>query len=77
MISRWFRSMTFRTLVVKAIMFLVPWCLSLFAILHFYPNLIDVSKLITTIFSNTLVFLIIYILTVVGFQYSDKGDNDG
>ena len=75
------RSMNFRLktislkhLLIKTIVFLIPWCGSLFLVNIYKPDLIDWTKLITNTYSNTLAFLVAYILTMIGFRYSNRKD---
>ncbi len=64
-----------RFLLLKTAIFLIPWCGSLYAIHHYYPEFIDWPKLVTSTYANTLAFLVAYILTMVGFRYSSKKDD--
>jgi hypothetical protein len=69
-----FSQVSYKTLTVKSIIFMIPWTISLFVVNHFWPHLIEVEKIVTNIFSNSLVFLLGYILTVIGFRYSSKDE---
>lgn len=72
MLRRIIVNMTFKTILAKSIGFLIPWSIIFLLLLKFYPEFIDMNKLITNIMSNTFVFYICYVLTVIGFQYSSK-----
>lgn len=64
--------LSIKILLAKIAAFLIPWSLALWAVVVYSPWLIDWTKLVTTVFSNSLVFLLAYILTVLGFRYSSK-----
>jgi hypothetical protein len=53
---------------------MIPWTIALFTVNYFWPHLIEVEKIVTNIFSNSLVFLLGYILTVIGFRYSSRDE---
>jgi uncharacterized BrkB/YihY/UPF0761 family membrane protein len=57
-------------IIVKILIFLLLWASTLVAVSHHRPELIDWPKLVTNIFSNTLVFMIAYVLTVLGYRYT-------
>jgi uncharacterized membrane protein len=61
-------------IIVKILIFLAIWASILLTVNHYKPNVIEWPKLVTNIFSNTLVFMIAYVLTVLGYRYtkSDK-----
>lgn len=62
----------FKTLTVKSLIFMAIWTLALFVVEAIDPELMDWERFTTAMFSNTLTFLIGYILTVVGYRYSKK-----
>lgn len=70
-----FKTIGMRHLLLKIAAFLVPWCLSLYFVNRYYPELIDWPKLVTSTYANTFAFLVAYILTMVGFRYSSKKEN--
>ena len=69
-----FSRVSYKTLAIKSIIFMIPWTISLFLVGYFWPHLIETEKIVTNIFSNSLVFLLGYILTVIGFRYSSKDE---
>jgi hypothetical protein len=74
MLKRIMVKITFKTLIAKSICFLIPWSALFYFILKYYPEYIDLNRLVSNIMSNTLVFYICYVLTVAGFQYSARED---
>ena len=65
---------SYKTLFFKSVIFMVPWTLALWAVNLFWPHLIEPEKIVTNMFSNSLVFLLGYILTMIGFRYSSKDE---
>jgi hypothetical protein len=65
-------NVTYKTLAVKTIVFLIPWSLALFLIHRYYPDLVNMERIVSSTFSNTIAFLVAYILTMVGFRYSHR-----
>lgn len=70
------KTISLKYLLIKTVAFLIPWCGSIYLVNMFRPDLIDWPKLVTNTYSNTLAFLVAYILTMVGFRYSRKKDVD-
>lgn len=67
-----FKGITLKSLLFKTFIFLLIWGGSLYAVCFYSPHIIDWEKFATTIFANTLTFLVAYILTIVGFRYSSN-----
>jgi hypothetical protein len=69
-----FSKVSYKTLAIKSVVFMIPWTIALFAVNYFWPHLIESEKIVTNIFSNSIVFLLGYILTMIGFRYSSKDE---
>lgn len=76
MLRRIVVNITLRMILMKSVIFLVPWCILLAVVMNYNPGLVDMEKLVTNLFSNTLCFFICYVLAIVGFQYSSRNDKD-
>jgi hypothetical protein len=63
-----------KSLFFKSVAFMIPWTIALAVVNHGWPHLIETEKIVTNIFSNSLVFLLGYILTMIGFRYTSKDE---
>ena len=65
-------AVSYKTLLIKSVVFIIPWTIALLVVKSFWPELIELPKIVTNIFSNSIVFLLGYILTMIGFRYSER-----
>lgn len=81
MFDRFVKNFTIKLIIKKTFLFMVPWAIAFGFTLSHYPELIDMNRVVSNIFSNTLVFFMGYVLAVFGFQYttgqSDDRDKSG
>lgn len=66
------RNISLKTLMLRTTIFLSIWSGSLYVVSEVRPDLIDWEKLVTSTYANTLAFLVAYILTIIGFRYSNN-----
>ena len=59
---------TAKHLLFKILMFCVVWFLAFHIVEWFEPGIIDMSRLFANVFGGSIVFMIGYVLTVIGFD---------